>query len=120
MFWKKKQAEAKAKEAEPQKVKKLSPKEVIMGQIERLGAGQTLMYRLRSAPAMGIAVIELNSEHPAKGRKYVLSTKKIADDKPLGTGGRLWDSNKATDIAKWIMERDGELYSATEESVTSS
>ena len=31
MFWKKKQAEAKAKEAEPQKAKKLSPKEVIMG-----------------------------------------------------------------------------------------
>ena len=78
------------------------------------------MYRLRSAPAMGIAVIELNPEYPGKGKKYTLSTDKIVEDKPAGKRSRLWDYNKATDIAKWIMERGGELYSATEESVTSS
>jgi len=38
MFWKKKQTEAKA-EAKPQKVKKLSPKEIMGNQIEQLGAG---------------------------------------------------------------------------------
>ena len=45
MSWRKQQTEAKAAEAKP-KVEKLSPKEVMSDQIEQLGLGQSLSYRL--------------------------------------------------------------------------
>ena len=37
MFWKKKQTGVKATEAKPQKVKKLSPKDIIASKVEQLG-----------------------------------------------------------------------------------
>jgi len=117
MFWKKKQTEAKAKEAKPQKAKKLSPKEIMINQIEQLGPGQSVSYRLPETYGGGLAVVELNSQYPTKGRMYILSTEKIVGGKPARQRSRLWDSNKAKDMAGWIIDRGGELFSSTEEGV---
>ena len=117
MFWKKKPAtEAKATEAKP-KVKKLSPKEIMSNQFEQLGPGQCLSYRLPETYGGGLAVVELNPQYPTKGRMYIVSTEKIVGDKPAGQRSRLWDSNKAKDVAGWIIDRGGELFSSTEEGV---
>ena len=111
MFWKKKQTEAKPVEPKPQKAKKLSPKEIMMNQIEQLGAGQSLSYRLPETFGGGLAVVELNPQYPGRGKKYVLSTDAIVEGKPAGKRSRLWDSDKPKDLAGWILERNGELFS---------
>lgn len=111
MFWKKKQTEAKATEAKPQKVEKLSPKEIIGNQIEQLGPGQSLSYKVPEVWGGDFITVELNPQYPGKGKKYVLGTDKIVEGKPAGKRSRMWDSDKPKDIAGWIVERDGKLFS---------
>jgi hypothetical protein len=121
MLWKKKQPvatalEGKAQETkvevqEPQKAKKLSPKEIIIDRIEQLGPEESVSYRLPEVYGGGLAVVELNPQYPEKGKKYFLSLEKIVDGKPEGKRGRLWESNKPKDLAGWIVDRSGELYS---------
>jgi len=118
MFWKKKQAEekpAKAKAEPPKpKVKQLSPKEIMINQIEQLGSGQNLTYRLAEHLWEGFgafAMVELNPQYPGKGRKYIVSSDKMADGKPAGQKTRLWDSSKPKDVASWILEKNGVLFS---------
>jgi len=124
MFWKKKEAAVKPTEAkaEPPKAKekKLSPKDIIVRKIEQLSPEQTISYRLPETYGGGLVIVELNPEYPAKGRKYILSTEKIASGKPTGQRSRLWDSNKPKDMAGWIIDRGGELFGSTEEGAISS
>jgi len=111
MFWKKKQTVAKATEAKPQKVKKPSPKNIIASKVEQLGPAESVSYRLPEVYGGGLAVVELNPQYPEKGKKYFLSLEKIVDGKPEGKRGRLWNCNKPKELAGWILERGGELYS---------
>ena len=124
MFWKKKEAAVKPTEAKAEppksKEKKLSPKDIIVSKIEQLSLEQTISYRLPETYGGGLVVVELNPEYPAKGRMYILSTEKIAGGKPIVKRGRLWDSDKPKDIASWIIDRGGELFSSTEEGAISS
>jgi len=108
MFWKRKPA---TEEPSKLKAKKLSPGDVIAGEIEQLGQGQTLSYRLPEIFGGDLAVIRLNPQYPTKGRKYILSAEKIADGKPTGQRSRLWDSDKPKDIALWVIDKRGELFS---------
>lgn len=117
MFWKRsRQAkvstkeggqEAKAEVPKPQKPKKLSPKEIVINQIEQLSPGQRLSYRLHETFGGGLGIIELNPNYPTKGKKYILSTDKIVDAKPAGKIQLVWDYNKPKDLADWIVERYG-------------
>jgi len=111
MFWKKKQTGAKAIEAKPQKVKKLSPKAIIVSKVEQLDPGESVSYRLAEVYGGGLAVVELNPQYPENGKKYFLSLEQIVDGKPEGKRGRFWNSNRPKDLAGWILERGGELYS---------
>jgi len=111
MFWKKKQTGAKATEAKPQKVKKLSPKDIIASKIEQLGPGESVGYRLAEVYGDGLAVVELNPQYPEMGKKYFLSLEEIVDGKPEGKRSRLSSSNKPKELASWILERSGKLYS---------
>jgi len=121
MFWKKRQPvataldgkaqETKVEVQEPQKAKKLSPKEIIIDRIEQLGPEESVSYRLPEVRGGELAVVELNPQYPEKGNKYLLSLEKIVDGKPAGTRSRLWDSNKPKNLAGWILDRSGELYS---------
>ena len=114
MFWRKKTAEAGAQttKAEPlkMKTKKLSPRDIMRQQIEQLPAGDVLSYRLPETYGGGLAVIEWNPKYPQKGRKYILSTEKLADGKPTGKKSQLFDSNDPKGLANWVMERGGELF----------
>lgn len=124
MFWKKKQPvttalEGKAQETkvevqEPQKAKKLSPKEIMANQIEQLRPEHSLVYRLSKiywSGLGGFAIVELNPEYPRKGKKYVLSIDKIVEGKPAGNRSHFSDDNNPKGIARWIVDRGGELYS---------
>jgi hypothetical protein len=111
MIWKKEQTEAKATEAKPQKVKKLSPKEIIGSQIEQLGPGQSLSYKLPEAYGGDFVIVELNPQYPGKGKKYAVNSDEVVEGKPAGKKIRMFDSDKPTDIANWIMMRNGKLFS---------
>ncbi len=107
MFGKKKQDEAKPKGG------KLSPKDIIANQIEQLGAGQSLSYRLPEAFGGYLMVVELNPDYPAKGKgqKYIVSRDEIVEGKPAGERTLLFDENKPKEIAGAILDRYGELFS---------
>ncbi len=115
MFWKRKEAAVKPTEAKvgppKSKEKKLSPKDIIASKVEQLSLGETVSYRLPEVYGGGLAVVELNVQYPEKGKKYFLSLEKMIDGKPAGKRSRLWESNKPKDLAGWIVDRSGELYS---------
>jgi hypothetical protein len=52
--------------------------------------------------AMGANMIQLNPEYPGKGKKYNVSCVDIVNMQPKGTGQKLFDSNKAKELAKWV------------------
>ena len=98
--------------AEPPKAKAkpLSPKDALAGQIEQLVPGQSLSYITSKTYGGYIATIELNPQYPTKGRKFMMSTQSVADDKTSGQKNRLWDSDKAKDIAVYILDREGKPF----------
>lgn len=103
MFWKKKN--------DKPREKKLSPKEVIINKIEQLIPGQALCYKLPETYGGGLAAVELNPQYPQKGKRYVMSTEELVDNKPSGKRRRLWDSDKPKGLAAWIIDRNGVLFS---------
>ncbi len=105
------------KKKEP-KVKKLSPKQILMnrivGEVEQLAPGQSLIYKLPEfywSAFAGFLIVELNPSHPEKGRKYILSRDKIADGKPAGEKIRVCDTNNPREYADWVADRNGEYGS---------
>lgn len=119
MFWNKKPAkvpvEKNAGAAAAPKVKKLSPKETMVSQIEQLVPGQVLTYQIAKTyweNFAGFFFVELNPNFPEKGKKYLVSVDKIADGKPAGKKTHLWDTNKPQDIANAVLDRSGVLFPA--------
>ncbi len=103
MFWKKK--------TEEPKEKKLSPKEIMMNQIEQLVPGQALSYKLPQTFGGGLAVVELNPRYPEKGKKYAMCTEELADNNPTGKRMPIWYSDKPKELATWILDRNGVPFS---------
>ena len=106
------------------KAKKLSSREIIISEIEQLGAGQSLRYRLRELWGEEVldesVVIELNPQYPGKGQsKYAFSSEQLVDGKPAGKRTLLAQSNKPEYLAAWITERKGELMGVEEEAISS-
>jgi hypothetical protein len=53
----------------------------------------------------GCNIIELNPAYPGKKqKKYNIYTSNVGDMQPIGEKQKLWDSDKAKDIAKWVAE----------------
>lgn len=100
MFWKKDTGAVKS-------AKPLSPKEVIIRDIEQLAPGQALHYRLPEGREGGTLVVEKNAHHDPKDKKtrrmYLMSTEALVDGKPSGKRDFWWDSDKPKDIASWIL-----------------
>jgi hypothetical protein len=104
MFWRKNQ------NAGGEGIKVLSPKKTMVKEIGELSDGHALTYKLGKAYWGGLgayALIELNKEYPKKGKKYVIFTDNMGDDKPAGMKKRIWTSNKPKDIAEWLLEKGG-------------
>jgi hypothetical protein len=54
---------------------------------------------------MGAAVIELNPSYPGKKEKrYIIYVTDVIDMLPVGRGQKLFDSDKPTDIARWVKD----------------
>jgi len=52
---------------------------------------------------MGAAVVELNPSYPQKkGKKYNIYTADVVDMQPVGKGQKMFDSDKAKDITRWV------------------
>ena len=122
MFWKRKgnqqdSAEMQQNKVKPKKEKKITPLDIMSNDIEQLGPGEYRVYRLLGASGLGLAVIELNPEYPVKGKKYSIKTERLVDDRPSGRRTKMWDSDKPRDIAKWIIEKRGEPFASTSETV---
>ncbi len=101
----------KKKDNQP-KVKVLTPREIltdkIEAEIESLTAGQALIYQLPKVynAASCFQMVELNPTFPEKGKKYLMYTDGIVDDRPAGKKKLLMDSNKALVAAEWISQCD--------------
>ncbi len=104
MFGKKKPAEG------------LSPIEsqvnIIANQIEQLGPGQSLSYKLPEIFGGDLVVIELNPRYPAekRQRKYILSTDEIVKGKPAGKKSFLFSLDDPRVLARRVVERGGKLF----------
>lgn len=91
--------------------RELSQKDIIANQIERLGLGQSLSYKLSENCGGGLAVIELNPRYPEKRqRKYILSTDKIVDGEPAGKKYLLFGHDNPKVLAGWVVDRQGEAF----------
>lgn len=73
--------------------------------------GSTVFFYMARGPnhggplAMGATVVELNPTD--KGKKYIVYTSDVIDMQPVGKGQKLFDNNKAKDVAKWIKDGHG-------------
>lgn len=82
----------------------------ILQKIEALDKpGNTVMFFLGRGPAnggplgKGCTIIELISKDPKK-KEYNIYTADVIGTQPVGQGDKLFHSNKAKQIAKWIKE----------------
>ena len=106
-----KQVELTEKKSANQDVTILSLDE-IQKQIEALTEpGSTTFFYMARGPSSGgplgrgASVVELTPQvEGKKQKKYKIYCATVVDMKPVGKGDKLWDSDKAKDIAKWIKE----------------
>jgi len=73
--------------------------------------GSTVFFYMARGPGnggplgRGAAVVELNHQiQGKKTKKYTIYGANVIDMKPVGKGDKVFDSDKAKDIAKWIKE----------------
>ena len=117
MFWNKKNSKvengadpADQKDIKTTRPKKLSKKDILTGQIEMLEQGHTLNYVVNTWSGTDLMVVELNPAYPDKGHKYIVSFEDMTDNRPSGKRQHLADSDKAKQVAEWIISRKGEPY----------
>jgi hypothetical protein len=97
-----------AKVQEPQKAKKLGPKEQMAEQLDLLEPGKEITYKLGAIYVKPFITVVRNE----KGKKFtVLQDGADAAGAPAGTRNKLWDVNHAKDVASWVIDRGGGFYS---------
>ena len=97
------------KQGAPESVKKLSPKDAMAAQIDTLDTGKEITFKLGQIYVKPYITIVRN----ASGKRFtVFQDGKDDAGNPSGKRGKFWDTEKAMDIAKWILEREGQLYMA--------
>jgi len=52
----------------------------------------------------GAAIVELNPTYPGKGKKYNIYTVDVIEMEPKPKGKKLWDTNNAKEIVRWVRE----------------
>jgi len=68
-------------------------------------------FYLAASPAAGgplgrgAALVELNPDYPAKGKKYILTAVAVDEMEPAGKGIKMFDSNDPKYVARWVKER---------------
>lgn len=107
MFGRKDKGGAPAPEQTAEKAKKLSPRDIMVQQIEAVESGKEISFKLGEIYVKPYITVVRN----AQGKQFtVLQDGKDAAGKPAGKRGKFWDCDHAKDIAGWIVEREGSLY----------
>ncbi len=86
--------------------------EQIQQKIEGLSEpGSTVFFYMARGPSnggplgRGAAVVELSPQIPGKKqKKYTIYCVDVVNMQPVGKGDKLFDSDKAKDVAKWVKE----------------
>jgi len=110
MFWKKIEHKKDSVGADSQNGKILTPRRIIVHDVEKILDGEFLTYQLPKVYWGGLggyAIVELNREYPKQGKKYIISVDNMGENKPAGKKKKLWASNKPKEIAAWILEKGG-------------
>jgi hypothetical protein len=90
----------------------------IQARLEALGNGtKSAIFFTAAGPnaggplGRGCAIVDLNPEFPAKSnKKYIISTDDVLNMQPVGRKVKLWDSQKAKDVASWLMQTQRERF----------
>jgi len=91
----------------------LTPRDVVSRQIESVERGGVIVYELGQIYVKPFITVLRNASYPAEGKEYIVFQEGRADDgTPSGKRGKCWHTNKPQDIAKWLLEREGRLYTA--------
>ncbi len=91
--------------------KKQSPKEALAAQIDAIESGKEMVFRLGHIYVKPFITVAHNSDYPGKGKKFIAFQESAgADNKPVGSRGKFYDTNNAKDIAGWLLEREGVIY----------
>ena len=85
------------------RVKRLTQKD-ITSQIEEITPGETASYRLNEVDGVNLATVEFNTAYPWSGRKYILSTRPVADTRRTGKREQVLATDEAREIADWLMK----------------
>ena len=85
---------------------KLSRREIMIN-IEQMGQGEALSYRLPEAYGSQLAVVEFNTMYPWRGSRYILSTQTLVEGKPEGQKTLVLESDEVKDIAAWVSRHRG-------------
>ena len=85
------------------KVRKVPPREIIMGEIEQIAQGQELGYIGRSMYGDKVHFVGWNPQYPEKGKKYIMSAHDLKKGVLAGERQYIADSDKPKDIANWIL-----------------
>lgn len=103
------------------KPKKQTPSDIIAGKIEQLTPGSVLRYKVAEPEAWGCNFIsvELNSQYPQKGKKFLFIREKMSNGLPDGNKCSIYDSDDAMQIASSIIERKGTPFATAEELIAS-
>lgn len=105
MFGKKKAAvEEKPKAEVKPKEKKLSPKEIMLKEVEVLTAEQTLSFKLPEPRGGGFLHIQLNPEYPTKGKKFLLYREDVKGGQPTGKKIHFLDFDKTERLANYLVD----------------
>ncbi len=100
-----------AQKARTRKERKVTPRDILAEQITSLENGKEVVYQLGNTYLKPFITVVRNSSYPAKGKEYlVFQESKKADGTPGGDRAKFWDASKPQDIAGWVLEREGRLY----------
>jgi len=89
--------------------KKLSPKDAMAQQIDAIPSGTEITFKLGQIYVKPYVTVV----HNPSGKKFtVYQDGKDEAGNPAGKRGKFWDTEKAKDIAGWILEREGQSYKA--------
>lgn len=107
MFGRKDKGGTTAQNQAPEKAKKLPPRDVMVQQLEAIESGKEIAFKLGEIYVKPFITVVRN----AQGKRFtVYQDGKDAAGQPAGKRGKFWDSDKAKDIASWIVDREGSLY----------
>ena len=107
MFWKKDKGGVTAPGKGTEAPKKLTPKEIMIGQLEAIETDKEITFKLGAIYVKPYVTIVRN----AAGKRFtVYQDGKDEEGNPAGKRGKFWDADHAKDIVNWIVEREGTLF----------